>query len=327
MSERSRAAAAGKAGEHFADMALGDGFGALVSFDSTSSVPHLGEDAVAAASEEITLGAVEDADANTNAHPPSDPTTFAAAAAAETTELPNPLEGRNSMAQVVPEPDFLLDADGFGAILCAEMAMEQKDVPATMPPPAPSGALYPEVANWLANACANDGTAGKTALNASSDKGITGKSRPSLIQRIDRYLFPPSKLIVDGTLLPSPASPPKLNGNGSKLEVDFPPDGRKSSPDSSNKKRDRSLIGTARLGSIVGAVSRRSSHVATANNKTPIPIPPPPPNITKQSDSSLGCNYSGVSLSADTSRLGNGKRDAWCRWFACGGIRVQNCSV
>lgn len=222
MSERSRAAAAGKAGEHFADMALGDGFGALVSFDSTSSVPHLGEDAVAAASEEITLGAVEDADANTNAHPPSDPTTFAAAAAAETTELPNPLEGRNSMAQVVPEPDFLLDADGFGAILCAEMAMEQKDVPATMPPPAPSGALYPEVANWLANACANDGTAGKTALNASSDKGITGKSRPSLIQRIDRYLFPPSKLIVDGTLLPSPASPPKLNGNGSKLEVDFP---------------------------------------------------------------------------------------------------------
>ena len=238
MSEQSRAAAAGKAGEHFADMALGDGFGALVSFDSVSSVPHLGEDAVAAASEEITLGAVEDADAdaNTNAHPPSDLTTSSAAAAAETIELPNPLEGRNSTAQVVPEPDFLLDADGFGAILCAEMAIEQKDVPATMPPPAPSGALYPEVANWLANT--NDGIAGKTALNASSDKGITGQSRPSLIQRIDRYLFPPSKLIVDGTLLPSPESPPKLNGKGNKLEVDFPPDGRKISPSSTYKKRD-----------------------------------------------------------------------------------------
>ena len=77
MSEQSRAAAAGKAGEHFADMALGDGFGALVSFDSISSVPHSEEEgAVAPASEEIDLGAVDaDADANANAHPPSDLTT------------------------------------------------------------------------------------------------------------------------------------------------------------------------------------------------------------------------------------------------------------
>ena len=266
MSEQSRAAAAGKAGEHFADMALGDGFGALVSFDSTPSVQQLEEGVVAAASEERKVGAEgadTDADANADAHP-SESTDLATTSAAA---FPDPLEVQNSTAQVVPEPDFLLDADGFGAILCAEMEQEDADVSATIPSPEPQGALYPEVANWLART--NQGPENTGLFGALGDKGTTGKSRPSLIQRIDRYLFPPSKLIVDGTLVPSPASPSKLIGNTSKLEVDFPPNGRAS------KKRDRSLIGTAKLGSIVGVVSRRSSQLSSGNNKTSMPPSPP----------------------------------------------------
>ena len=245
MSEQSRTAAAGMAGEHFADMALGDGFGALVSFNSTSA-PNLEEVMATAAAEEEEkeeeLGAPKDADAS------------------------NSLTTTLVTAQVVPEPDFLLDGDGFGAILCAEMEEEEEE----SEEPPPPGALYPEVANWLTN---TGGGSNNSSVAVSSDVMNGGKLRPSLIQRIDRFLFPPSKLIVDGTLVSSPTSlKTKLNCQGSGLEVDFPPDGRQSAPSPSAKKRDRSLIGTARLGSVVGTVSRRSSQVSS--NKAPQPPPP-----------------------------------------------------
>ena len=266
MSEQSRTAAAGMAGEYFADMALGDGFGALVSFNSTSA-SNLEEVVATAAAEEEELGTPKDADANADTCriPTPASNSLTTALVNEPPQTPE----IQSTAQVVPEPDFLLDGDGFGAILCAEME-EEESSSEEGPRPPPPGALYPEVANWLTNT--GDGS-NNSSVAASSDVVNGGKLRPASL--IQRFLFPPSKLIVDGTLISSPTTgtPTSLKTKfNSGLEVDFPPDGRQSVPSPSAKKRDRSLISTARLGSVVGTVSRRSSQVSS--NKAPQPPPP-----------------------------------------------------
>jgi len=206
-----------------------------MSEQSRAAAAGKGVEQVASAAVEREQGASEDANASE---------------AAESSNLP---EARNSTAQIVPEPDFLLDGGRFGTLLCVEM--EQKENPAEVPPSVPPSALYPEVANWLVNTCTNQGVANTNLLNDFSDEKNAGKSRPSLIQRIDRYLFPPSKLIVDGTLIP------------------FPTDERENVPSSSSKKRDRSFIGTAKLGSIVGRTAKKT--------------PPPPPPQTLRSNQVL----------------------------------------
>mmetsp|Transcript_712 Transcript_712/g.1511 ORF Transcript_712/g.1511 Transcript_712/m.1511 type:complete len:738 (-) Transcript_712:58-2271(-) len=83
--------------------------------------------------------------------------------------------------------------------------------------------------------------------------------KPSLYQRIDRYLFPPLKLIVDGTLVP-------LNSNAKGNESD-----------SRYLKRERRLIGTG-LGSVptaaAGVVSRRASQAASDASANDVPHTP-----------------------------------------------------
>ena len=218
MSEQSRTAAAGMAGEYFADMALGDGFGALVSFNSTSASNLEVVAAAAAAADEEELGTSKDADANADANADTCTPASNCLTTALVNEPPQTPEIQ-STAQVVPEPDFLLDGDGFGAILCAEME-EEESSSEEGPRPPPPGALYPEVANWLTN---TGGGSNNSSVAASSDVMNGGKLRPASL--IQRFLFPPSKLIVDGTLISSPTTgtPTSLKTKfNSGLEVDFP---------------------------------------------------------------------------------------------------------
>ena len=252
MSELSRAAAAGKAvaGEHFADMALGEGFGALVDFDS--SLP---------------------------------PTTTASTTeeGGEVSESPNTCENRTSEAATTETQgeavnDFLPSmtmGDTFGAIMLDETqaavvvaneaeaghVTERKKSTEDMDTSNVGGALYPEVERQLGYGAAIDDGKKEASVVKNDNK------RPTLYQRMDRYLFPPSKLIVDCTLVPSNSTTKSC-----KLEVEFPRDRR-------HQKRDRRLIGTG-LGSVavaaVGVVSRRASQDTVSEAST---VPPTPPTL------------------------------------------------
>jgi len=239
-----------EAGAYYADMALGDGFGALVSFHSSSDDAESNAEMT---QQDETLQDDEPKEQDDNAASFESIQNTAGSVAdakevAKETEAPSP-------------EDFLLDAMGdcFGAILIdetqadanCEAAAESIAMNSKLNLPA-LGSLYPEVESWLAVTL--DSEAAGTFKRKHETQGNIG--RASFAQRIDRMFYPPPKRSSDDTL---------AKESTSKLEVDFPRDGR-------NHQRRR-LIGTG-LGSVAaaaagaaGAVARTASKVTSASTQ------------------------------------------------------------